>query len=212
MNREKVNIFDKNWKQYDDWFDHHQAIFQSEIRALRKVTPSSGLGLEIGVGTGRFASQLSVRFGLDPSYNMLKLAKARNIQIIQGAGESLPFKNETFNFLLIVVTICFVDNPLQFLNEAFRILKQNGVLIIGIIEKESHWAKFYEAKAARSKFYKDVRFFRAEEIISLFENTQGEYKQAFQTLLQSPPDIKEIEKPRKGFGQGGFVILKAIKK
>lgn len=212
MTREKVHIFEENWKLYDNWFERHQAIFQSEIKALKKIIPSSGLGLEIGAGTGRFASSFSVKYGLDPSFNMLKLAKERNIQVVQGVGEVLPFKNESFNFVLIVVTICFVDYPLKVLKETFRTLKKKGVLILGIIEKESKWGRFYEAKATRSKFYKTAHFFSSEEILRFFKNIRGKYKEAYQTLFQSPPDIREIEKPRKGFGQGGFVVFKVIKK
>jgi len=39
-----------------------------------------------------------------------------------------------------------------------------------------------------------------------------EFKAAYQTLFHLPPNIKDIEEPRKGFGQGGFVVIKGIKK
>jgi len=211
MSREIIRIFNKRWKQYDEWFEKHQKIYQSEIIALKKIIPS-GLGLEIGVGTGRFASSLSVRFGLDPSFNMLKCARRRNVGVIQGLGENLPFKDESFNFILIVVTICFVDEPLNLLRESVRILRKKGELILGILEKKSAWVRFYEARADQSKFYEDAHFFSAEEILQTFKNIGIEYRGAYQTLLQSPPDISKIEEPRKGFGQGGFVVLKAVKK
>lgn len=118
----------------------------------------------------------------------------------------------SFHFILIVVTICFVVDPLELIKEAFRTLRKKGVLILGIIEKESRWGRFYEAKASRSKFYKAAHFFSADEILSFFKKTPGDYREAFQTLLQPPPDIRGIEEPRKGYGQGGFVVLKFIKR
>ena len=142
MSKEKVRIYDKNWQDYDDWYDTHKAIYQSEIKALEKVM-SSGRGLEIGVGTGRFASPFSVQFGLDPSFNMLKLAKKRNIKVIQGFGEDLPFKNESFHFISIVYTIWLVDDPFRFLKEAVRTLKKKGTLVLGIRDRNSRWGKFY---------------------------------------------------------------------
>lgn len=208
--REQVRIFEDNWKHYDEWFDRHQKIYQSEIKALRKILPS-GLGLEVGVGTGRFASALSVQFGLDPSFNMLKLSKDMMIQVVQGLGEELPFKNETFNFVLIVVTICFVENPFKVLNEVKRTLKKKGIVVLGIIDKTSSWGRFNKAKAAKSKFYGAANFYSPQEIIQILENISLEYEAAYQTLLQTPPDIKRIEEPRKGFGQGGFVVLKGVK-
>lgn len=117
MNREKIAYYDKNWKEYDEWYDTHQAIYQSEIKALKKLMPS-GIGLEIGVGTGRFAIPFSVQFGLDPSLNMLKLARCQGIKVVQGFGENLPFKIGSFHFILIVLTMWLIDDPLRFLKEA----------------------------------------------------------------------------------------------
>ena len=134
MRQETAHIFNENWKAYDNWFDDHPAIFQSEIKAIKKVAPLSGQGLEIGVGTARFASILPAKFGLDPSLNMLKAAREREVKVIQGVGEFLPFKDESFHFVLIVVTICFVSDPRKVRGESLRVLKREGVLILGIIE------------------------------------------------------------------------------
>ena len=211
MSEEKVEYYDQNWREYDEWYDRHPAIYQSELNVLRKTIPL-GVGLEIGVGTGRFASSLSVEFGLDPSFNMLKLAEQRGVTVIRGVGENLPFKNESFNFTLIVLTIWLVDNPLSVLKEAARVLKKRGALILGLLDRESSWGKFYERKAAKSPFYKSPHFFSPKEILQIFRDISMEFKAAFQTLLQPPPDIKCEEEPVRGYGQGGFVVLKALKK
>lgn len=73
MKREIVDHFEKTWKSYDEWFESHQALYLTELVALEKAVPS-GLGLEIGVGTGRFAAPLKARFGLDPAIKMLRVA------------------------------------------------------------------------------------------------------------------------------------------
>jgi len=210
MSREIVNYYEKNWQEFDAWYDTHQSLYQTEIKALEKVMPS-GLGLEIGVGTGRFASALSVRYGLDPSFNMLKLAKQRNINVIQGFGENLPFKNESFHFVLIVFTIELVDDPPRFLKEAVRTLKKDGTLILGIMDRNSLWGEFYEQKAAQGESYTGFSFLTPEEILEIFKNIDVEFEEAFQTLFQAPPDIKDIEQPKRGFGKGGFVVLTAVK-
>ena len=211
MPKEKVEYYDQNWHEYDNWYDSHPALYESELSALKKAIPL-GVGLEIGVGTGRFASPLSLEFGLDPSFNMLKLAEQRGVTVIQGIGENLPFKNESFNFALIVLTIWLVDNPLRVLREAVRVLKKRGELILGILDRESSWGKFYMRKAAKDSFYSSPHFFSPEEILLIFKDISLEFDAAFQTLIQPPPDIQYREKPEKGYGQGGFVVLKAIKK
>lgn len=210
MSKAKVAHYEKNWQEYDEWYDTHQSLYQSEIKALEKATPS-GLGLEIGVGTGRFASSLSVPYGLDPSFNMLKLTKQRNISVIQGFGENLPFKNESFHYVLIVFTIELVDDPPYFLKEAVRTLKKDGTLILGIMDRNSLWGEFYEQKAAQAESYAGFSFLTPEEILEIFKNIDVEFEEAFQTLFQTPPDIKDIEQPKRGFGKGGFVVLTAIK-
>ncbi len=66
--------------------------------------------------------------GIDPSKNMLREAKKRGIQVIQGIGENLSFKDNTFDFVLIVVTLCFVEEPQYVLKETCRVLKSNHLL------------------------------------------------------------------------------------
>jgi SAM-dependent methyltransferase len=144
MNREIIEHFDRTWKSFDEWFESHQALYQSELAAL-KMAVASGTGLEIGVGTGRFAAPLGVRFGLDPAINMLRVAKKRGILAVQGLGESLPFKKESFDFIQIVFVLEFVDYLCHFLNEAAVALKKRGALILGFIDKDSEWGRYYAA-------------------------------------------------------------------
>jgi ubiquinone/menaquinone biosynthesis C-methylase UbiE len=211
MKTDTARVFEEHWKSYDSWYDKYPDVFQSELKLLRKVIPSRGLGLDIGVGTGRFASPLSIKFGLDPACNMLKLAQKREILVVQGVGEALPFKDESFHFATIVVTISFTENPLQVLREAFRILKKEGALILATIDKDSHWGQFYEAKRSKSRFYQSARFSRAQDILNLLENFPGKTTEVYQTLFWALPDVRGIEDPKPGFGQGGFVVFKRIK-
>ena len=53
-------------KKYDNWYNRNRFAYISEINAIKKINPK-GLGLEIGVGTGRFASKLNFSYGIDPS-------------------------------------------------------------------------------------------------------------------------------------------------
>jgi hypothetical protein len=38
-----------------------------------------------------------------------------------------------------------------------------------------------------------------------------EFKEAFHTHFHAPPDIQDIEEPKKGFGEGGLVVFKGVK-
>ncbi len=199
-----AEIFEKNWEKYEDWFEEHREIYSSELEALRRAI-SAGSGLEIGVGSGRFAFPLGVKTGIDPSINMLRLAKKRGIEVIQGVGESLPFKECAFEYILIVVTLCFVENPEKVLVEAVRVLKRGGSLIVGEINKDSELGRLYEAKRQKSKFYSAATFYSGSELVEMLENAGIKYTESYQTLL---PGTLE---PEKGLDKGGFVVLVGVK-
>jgi len=197
-----MSIFDKLHERYDRWYEKHKKIFLKEVETVKKIN-FSGRGIEIGVGTGRFASLLNVKYGIDPSLKMLLKAKERGIKVIKAKGEFLPFKSGIFDFALIIVTICFVKEPLKVLNETRRILKTGGKVIVGIIDKNSILGKEYQKK--ESPFYKEAKFYSSEDILEFFKKTGFEYTNAFQFLILQ-------EQIKQGFNEGGFVAISGIKK
>src|SRR4030042_209848 len=140
------NIFDRYYQKYDAWYDRNKFAYLSELEALKKALPKRGKGLEIGVGTGRFASALGIGYGIEPSSNMVKIARQRGVDARLGFGERLPFNNASFNYVAIIITLCFVKDPQKVLKEARRVLKRRSKIIIGIIDKDSFLGKFYQKK------------------------------------------------------------------
>jgi hypothetical protein len=63
----KTDPFDTYAARYDCWFERHEPVYYSELLAVRALLPWNGLGLELEVGSGRFAEPLGVQVGLDPS-------------------------------------------------------------------------------------------------------------------------------------------------
>ena len=204
------SVFDLYSKQYDAWYSRHEFAFLSEIKAIKKVLPPAGNGLEIGVGTGRFASSLGIATGVDPSREMLRIAKERSVNTHLGFGEMLPFPNEVFDYAAVIITLCFVRNPKKVIEEAYRVLKKSGKVIIGIVDRESFLGKFYQHK--ESVFYKKARFFSVTEVTELLEESDFSSFSYYQTISILPNDVKSVEKPKKGFGKGGFVVIAAKKK
>jgi phosphoglycolate phosphatase-like HAD superfamily hydrolase len=50
--------FETHSEPYDEWYERYQAAYLSELLAVRALLPWKGQGLEVGVGTGRFAAPL----------------------------------------------------------------------------------------------------------------------------------------------------------
>ena len=205
-----MNIFDLYYKKYDAWYEKNRFAYLSEIEVLKKVIPQEGRGLEIGVGTGRFAAPLNITIGIDPSHNMLEIASQRGVNVRWGHGEDFVFLNDSFDYVAIIITICFVDDPLKVIQEAQRVLKRDGELVLGIIDKDSFLGRFYQTK--KSIFYKEAHFFSVQELVKLLKKVGFDGFTYYQTLFTLPDKVKSLQKPRKGFGKGGFVVIKATKK
>ncbi|NPV02957.1 MAG: class I SAM-dependent methyltransferase [Brevinematales bacterium] len=207
----KTEPFDLHRDRYENWFERHQDVYSSEINAVRELIPIGGAGLEIGVGTGRFAAELGIRYGVDPSEKMLDIAREKGIDAVTGVAEHLPFGDEYFDFALMVTTICFVDDPLQALKEAYRVLKQGGSLIVGFVDKNSALGKEYLMKQNESVFYKDAVFFSVDDIIRLYQEAGFSNFDYRQTIFGKLDDAKHIEQVKKGYGEGSFVVIRGLK-
>ena len=163
------NPFDIYPDEYENWFIKNELLFQSELLALKQVVPTNKKGIEIGVGSGLFAEKLNIKFGIDPSEKMLEFAKQRKIIVEKGVAENLPYTDNSFDFAVFVTSICFVENPEKAIKETYRILNNNGEIIIAFIDKESSLGQILEKNKNESKFYKDAKFFSVKEIVKLIE-------------------------------------------
>lgn len=201
--------FERHHEQYDEWFERHRAAYVSELLALRPFVPVQGRGLEIGVGTARFAAPLGVQVGVDPAAPMLTLARARAVRAVAGVAEALPFASAVFDHALVVTTICFVDSPQAMLAEAHRVLVPGGRLIIGFIDRDSELGQHYLAHRLESVFYRDATFHSASEVNGLLRGSGFEIHAWAQTLFGGSPDIREVQPVRPGSGTGAFVVVAA---
>ena len=207
----KAAPFTTYHRRYEAWFAHHQAAYHSELLAIRALLPWHGLGLEIGVGTGRFASPLGIEVGVEPSREMLAYAVKRGISGVQGVAEALPFKDGVFDYALVVTTICFVDDPRAMLTETHRVLKPGAALVTGFIDRTSTLGRHYLDHQADSVFYREASFFTASEVGVLLSHAGFAGQTWAETLSKPLNEIQEIEPIRADRGQGAFVVVRACR-
>ena len=204
----KTTSFDELAAEYDAWFEKHRDLYWAELEAVRGFIPARGSGMEIGVGTGRFAVPLGIPVGVEPSPRMAELARQRGVEVFQGTAETLPFADGSFDFAVMVTVVCFLDNVAQAFREACRILKPHGTLIIGVIDRESDLGKQYNRKKEQSRFYRDAAFYSASELETLLTKAGFASFAYRQTLL--PGETTDLS-VREGNGSGGFVVIQAHK-
>jgi SAM-dependent methyltransferase len=203
--------FDAHSGRYDDWFLRHEAAYQSELLAVRAVLPWTGLGLEIGVGTGRFAAPLGLQVGLEPSAAMASRARQRRIQVVQGVAEALPFADAAFERVLLVVVLSFLDDVNAALAEMRRVLRPDGVVVIGFLDHGCPAGRAYLTRHAEEAFFRDATFFAAAEVERLLTRAGFQDLCWVQTLSQPPEAMTAIEALRAGHGDGAFVVVRAAR-
>lgn len=206
----KIEAFEKFSQAYETWFEKHSILYNAEIEAIRKILPPFKNGIEIGVGSGQFAMPLGIRTGVEPSSKMAEISRSKGIKVIEGVAENLPIENETFDFVLMVTTICFVDDPLLSLQNIYRILKPDGYVIIGFVDRDSELGQQYEKNRLNSRFYREARFFSTDEVIRLLKKAGFSEIVCTQTLFGE--DLEHMDTAvKKGYGEGAFIALRAHK-
>lgn len=214
-NRSPESPFDELASEYDAWFDGEGSlIFLIETQAFKSLLPSLPKPwLEIGVGSGRFAQALGIGIGVDPSTRLVEMAKRRGITAFLGRGEQETFDKKSFGAVFLIVTLCFLDLPLEVLKEAKRILMPGGKLVLGLVLLESPWGQFYQTKKERGhRFYKFATLYTYDGVLKLLEQAGFSVEKVVATLFQRPEGVHHSEDPREGYSpDAGFTIIVAGK-
>ena len=97
--------------------------------------------LDIGTGTGRILELLAARvdrgMGIDVSAEMLTVARTnlesanlRNVHVRQGDMYNMPVDDQSVDLATLHLVLHYSDDPLQVIEEAARVLRPNGRLVI----------------------------------------------------------------------------------
>ena len=101
--------------------------------------------LELGHGNGKHIAQILDQ-AKNTTYHGLEIAElmkqeAENQNLANASfklydGQNIPFEGNSFTKAMTVNTIYFWQNPVELLNEVYRVLKPNGIFCIGFAQKE----------------------------------------------------------------------------
>ena len=207
----RISPFDKYGEQYESWFEKNRWVYEAELRAVKAMMPNAGSGMEIGVGTGRFAGSLGIKIGVEPSKRMRDFAQKRGIRVIEGIAEKLPFKDSQFDFVLMVTTVCFVDDIGKALMEAYRVLYDGGILIIGFVDRDSKMGGIYLERQKENVFYKEATFISVDELVEHMNHTGFMDLTFNQTIFGTLAETAEDEQVKPGHGDGSFVVIRGSK-
>ncbi len=211
-----VRVFEELYERYDKWYEEHPILAANELEAVRAVLATIGSRrdpcLEVGVGSGWFASRVGCIGGVDPSLRMLAIARRRGLEAVAGRGEALPIASSTIRVLLLIVTLCFVDDPGVVVKESARALQPGGSLVSCIVPRNSSWGLYYMRMAREGHpFYSVAKFYTVEEIDELARQSGLEVASRAATLSFPPRVTPAPERPHEYTGREGFVCTRYAK-
>ncbi|MDD4903869.1 MAG: class I SAM-dependent methyltransferase [Candidatus Bipolaricaulis sp.] len=202
--------FDTHAAEYDAWFDRFPNAYESELLAVRCVLPPRrDRWVEVGVGSGRFASRLGIDVGVEPSEAMARLARRRGIDVLAGRAEVLPLDAASAGAVFLITTICFVQDLPLALGETRRILQPDGFVLVAFIPRDSRFGRLYAAQGSENRFFERARLRSVDEVDRRLADAGFEVDRTIQTLTGDPAAADErVEIPSPGSGRGSFVVLR----
>ena len=153
--QEWAEIYDSANLDPSQWVFHRGTKLAQEI-CLSHSSPGQ-YWLDVGCGTGHLANDLSAQglklIGLDHDRNMIASAKKRfeHLNLLQGIAEQFPFHAESFHGVIAVSVMGCFESPEKFYKEAFRLLKDDGMLIFTCTNKSSLLLKMNARLKPKSK-------------------------------------------------------------
>jgi ubiquinone/menaquinone biosynthesis C-methylase UbiE len=223
MNRKKGQLFDEWPEVYDKWFTtpigslvrKHEAELMLDL-----LKPKQGeIILDAGCGTGIFTTDIlssgSQVIGLDISLPMLiqagKKLKGYPFWIILADMLNLPFPGSSFDKVVSVTALEFVEDAKGAIGELFRITKRGGCIVVATLNSLSPWASRRKAEAKeRHTIFEKAIFRSPQELLSL-ASVEGVAKTAIHFQRGDHPERAvgiEREGQRKNLNTGAFVAVR----
>jgi ubiquinone/menaquinone biosynthesis C-methylase UbiE len=133
--RQRFHFDHERAKNYESAYDYRAKTFNWMVKIIASHIATKKSALDIGAGTGDLIRAIKIKgrfVGLDISDAMLNVArkKCKRGIFVQGSAYSLPFANEAFEAVIYKYALHHLDEPLVSLQEAYRVLKPSGDLII----------------------------------------------------------------------------------
>lgn len=165
-----------NPADYDAWYDTPRGRWIGETEyalaaRLLAAQPGDSL-LDVGCGTGWFTRRAAadglVVTGLDPNAAWLDYAGAHSspaLSWVEGDARDLPFADASFDHVLSIAAMCFVDDERQAVAEGVRVARHR--FAIGWLNRSSLLYR-QKGREGGSGAYRGARWHSAGEVRALF--------------------------------------------
>jgi len=212
-----VDAFDKAASGYDDWYatEKGRQVFVAEKRLLERMLPRSGVGLEIGAGTGVFAETLTGSrrvVCLDLSREMLAKASRRGLPCVLGSADKMPIRDDALGFTYMVTVVEFLKDPVAVFREASRVTARGAPVVALTINADSSWGSLYASIAGSGdQIFSHATLYTPAEIDAIGSLAGLHSVKAFGTLTTDPTSPEAGDKIVEPSAETGVTAIKFTK-
>jgi ubiquinone/menaquinone biosynthesis C-methylase UbiE len=215
-------LFDAWPEKYDQWFrtpiGRLVKMYERELLMdLLRPGPGETI-LDAGCGTGVFTLDMLAAgprvVAMDISLPMLvragKKAAGCPISFVAGDMMALPFADRTFDKVVSVTALEFIEDGKGALSELFRVTKHRGWIVVATLNSLSPWTARRAAQASRkpdSIFKRAI--FRSPEEMAAIAPVEGVIKTAVHFQKDDEPERAErieLEGRARGLETGAFLV------
>ena len=223
MNGEKGRFFDEWPEVYDRWFTTPIGSLVKKYEAqliLDLLKPRQGeIILDGGCGTGIFTLDIlssgSKVIGLDISLPMLiqagKKLKGYPFQMVLADMLNLPFRENSFDKVVSVTALEFIEDAKGGVEELFRVTRRGGCIVAATLNTLSPWALRRKAQAKEGHTIFEKAIFRSPDELRSLAPVDGVVKTVIHFLKEDDPERAvemEREGDRKNLDTGAFVAIR----
>ena len=136
--RNSIGFPDYDYRAFDSriWLQRYWQ--RKRFQIIHRFTDSPGHILDIGCGSSRIITTRPEMFGLDINISRLRFLRDKAPRRLQATAGALPFADEQFD---IVVSSQVIEHTaeLNCIQEAARVCRTGGVLVIGTPDYATFW-------------------------------------------------------------------------
>ncbi len=145
--------------------DFGKKILRKEVEFVYRELKGYSKILDVGCGIGSFEQRLPGLniIGLDNSEEMLEEARKRSEKtFVLGDAENLEFDDDSLDAIFYVATLEFIADYQKAIQEAYRVTKPNGKILVMMLNPSS--AYFKEHMQRKDSYFRRIKHTNLREI------------------------------------------------
>ncbi len=148
-----VDSFGKEWDKFNEFLLDEIALIGNEyFDIMQKHISKELVALDVGCGNGRWSKYLAdkVKFieAVDPSNSVFAanklLSDNSNVRVTKASVESLPFADESFDFVFSLGVLHHIPDTEQAMKSSVKKLKKEGFFLVYLYYNLDNRGVFYK--------------------------------------------------------------------